>query len=88
MFQINVIEAKKKTDIVMAVSLHQLCTTLKGAALPCRLCDPVRSRQMLSLMEAQAQLFQHGHQSLSQLDEYRRQLNEEVTETRCLSPPM
>lgn len=36
--------------------------------------------QMLSLMESQAQFFQHGHQSLSQLDEYRRQLNEEVME--------
>lgn len=33
---------------------------------------------MLSLMEAQAQFFQHGHQSLSELDEYRRKLNEEV----------
>lgn len=38
LFQINVIEAKKKTDIVMAVSLHRLFT-LKAAALPCRLCD-------------------------------------------------
>ncbi|XP_034413499.1 arf-GAP with coiled-coil, ANK repeat and PH domain-containing protein 1 isoform X2 [Cyclopterus lumpus] len=51
--EINVIEAKKKTDILMA---------------------------MLSLMEAQAQLFQHGHQSLSELDEYRRKLNEEHTQ--------
>uniref|UniRef100_A0A3Q3X3E2 Arf-GAP with coiled-coil, ANK repeat and PH domain-containing protein n=1 Tax=Mola mola TaxID=94237 RepID=A0A3Q3X3E2_MOLML len=37
----------------------------------------VRDDAMLSLMEAQAQLFQHGHQSLSELDEYRRQLNEQ-----------
>ncbi|KAM9335420.1 arf-GAP with coiled-coil, ANK repeat and PH domain-containing protein 1 [Symphorus nematophorus] len=51
--EINVIEAKKKTDILMAV---------------------------LSLMEAQAQFFQHGHQSLSELDEYRRKLNEEHTQ--------
>uniref|UniRef100_G3Q6Q9 Arf-GAP with coiled-coil, ANK repeat and PH domain-containing protein n=1 Tax=Gasterosteus aculeatus aculeatus TaxID=481459 RepID=G3Q6Q9_GASAC len=51
--EINVIEAKKKTDILMA---------------------------MLSLMESQAQLFQHGHQSLSELDEYRRKLNEEHTQ--------
>ncbi|XP_059210933.1 arf-GAP with coiled-coil, ANK repeat and PH domain-containing protein 1 [Centropristis striata] len=51
--EINVIEAKKKTDIMMA---------------------------MLSLMEAQAQLFQHGHQSLADLDEYRRKLNEEHTQ--------
>ncbi|KAF3837091.1 hypothetical protein F7725_004555 [Dissostichus mawsoni] len=51
--EINVIEAKKKTDILMA---------------------------MLSLMEAQAQLFQHGHQSLSEMDEYRRKLNEEHTQ--------
>ncbi|XP_075968484.1 arf-GAP with coiled-coil, ANK repeat and PH domain-containing protein 1 isoform X2 [Anarhichas minor] len=51
--EINVIEAKKKTDILMA---------------------------MLSLMEAQAQLFQHGHQSLSELDEYRQKLNEEHTQ--------
>nr|XP_033465639.1 arf-GAP with coiled-coil, ANK repeat and PH domain-containing protein 1 [Epinephelus lanceolatus] len=51
--EINVIEAKKKTDILMA---------------------------MLNLMEAQAQLFQHGHQSLSELDEYRRKLNEEHTQ--------
>lgn len=34
--------------------------------------------QVLSLMEAQAQFFQHGHQSLSELDKYRQQLNEEV----------
>lgn len=51
--EINVIEAKKKTDILMA---------------------------MLSLMEAQAQFFQHGHQSLSEMDEYRRKLNEEHTQ--------
>uniref|UniRef100_UPI0037E84B71 arf-GAP with coiled-coil, ANK repeat and PH domain-containing protein 1 n=1 Tax=Semicossyphus pulcher TaxID=241346 RepID=UPI0037E84B71 len=50
--EINVIEAKKKTDILMA---------------------------MLSLMEAQSQFFQHGHQSLSELDEYRRKLNDEHT---------
>ncbi|XP_035505235.1 arf-GAP with coiled-coil, ANK repeat and PH domain-containing protein 1 isoform X1 [Scophthalmus maximus] len=51
--EINVIEAKKKTDILMAI---------------------------LSLMEAQAQFFQQGHQSLSELDEYRRKLNEEHTQ--------
>uniref|UniRef100_A0A8C9YWJ2 Arf-GAP with coiled-coil, ANK repeat and PH domain-containing protein n=1 Tax=Sander lucioperca TaxID=283035 RepID=A0A8C9YWJ2_SANLU len=51
--EINVIEAKKKTDILMA---------------------------MLSLMEAQAQLFQHGHQSFSELEEYRQKLNEEHTQ--------
>ncbi|KAG8006161.1 Arf-GAP with coiled-coil, partial [Nibea albiflora] len=51
--EINVIEAKKKTDILMA---------------------------MLSLMEAQAQFFQNGHQSLSDLDEYRRKLSEEHTQ--------
>uniref|UniRef100_A0A4W6D3D9 Arf-GAP with coiled-coil, ANK repeat and PH domain-containing protein n=1 Tax=Lates calcarifer TaxID=8187 RepID=A0A4W6D3D9_LATCA len=51
--EINVIEAKKKTDILSA---------------------------MLSMMEAQAQFFQHGHQSLSELDEYRRKLNEEHTQ--------
>ncbi|KAK2863109.1 hypothetical protein Q5P01_002642 [Channa striata] len=51
--EINVIEAKKKTDILMA---------------------------MLSMMEAQAQFFQHGHQSLSELDEYRRKLTDEHTQ--------
>ncbi|XP_008281060.1 arf-GAP with coiled-coil, ANK repeat and PH domain-containing protein 1 isoform X1 [Stegastes partitus] len=51
--QINVIEAKKKTDILMA---------------------------MLSLMEAQAMLFQQGHQSLSELDQYRHKLSEEHTQ--------
>uniref|UniRef100_H3C3W3 Arf-GAP with coiled-coil, ANK repeat and PH domain-containing protein n=1 Tax=Tetraodon nigroviridis TaxID=99883 RepID=H3C3W3_TETNG len=51
--QINVIEAKKKTDILMA---------------------------MLSLMEAQSHFFQHGHQSLSELDQYRQKLNEEHTQ--------
>ncbi|XP_029696852.1 arf-GAP with coiled-coil, ANK repeat and PH domain-containing protein 1 [Takifugu rubripes] len=51
--QINVIEAKKRTDILMA---------------------------MLSLMEAQAQFFQHGHQSLSELDLYRQTLSEEHTQ--------
>uniref|UniRef100_A0A8C4GRY6 Arf-GAP with coiled-coil, ANK repeat and PH domain-containing protein n=1 Tax=Dicentrarchus labrax TaxID=13489 RepID=A0A8C4GRY6_DICLA len=35
---------------------------------------------ILSLMEAQAQFFQQGHQSLSELDEYRRKLNEEHTQ--------
>lgn len=35
--------------------------------------------QMLSMMDAQAQLFQHGHQSLSELDEYRRKMSDEVT---------
>uniref|UniRef100_A0AAQ5YXZ9 Arf-GAP with coiled-coil, ANK repeat and PH domain-containing protein n=1 Tax=Amphiprion ocellaris TaxID=80972 RepID=A0AAQ5YXZ9_AMPOC len=35
-------------------------------------------KDMLSLMEAQAQLFQQGHQSLSELDQYRHKLNEEV----------
>lgn len=39
----------------------------------------VFSFKMLSLMEAQAQFFQHGHQSLSELDEYRRTLSEEVS---------
>lgn len=48
--EINVIEAKKKTDILLA---------------------------MLSLMDAQAQFFLQGHQSLSELDEYRQKLNEE-----------
>ncbi|KAM6949385.1 arf-GAP with coiled-coil, ANK repeat and PH domain-containing protein 1 [Aplochiton taeniatus] len=51
--QINVIEAKKKTDILMA---------------------------MLSLMEAQAQFFQEGHHSLSELDDYRRALSDEHTQ--------
>ncbi|XP_030017860.1 arf-GAP with coiled-coil, ANK repeat and PH domain-containing protein 1 [Sphaeramia orbicularis] len=51
--EINVIEAKRKTDILMA---------------------------MLSLMEAQAQFFQQGHQSLSELDEYRRKLSDEHTQ--------
>ncbi|XP_008319305.1 arf-GAP with coiled-coil, ANK repeat and PH domain-containing protein 1 [Cynoglossus semilaevis] len=51
--EINVIEAKKKTDILMA---------------------------MLSLMETQAQFFQQGHTSLSELEEYRQKLNEEHTQ--------
>ncbi|XP_034712138.1 arf-GAP with coiled-coil, ANK repeat and PH domain-containing protein 1 [Etheostoma cragini] len=51
--EINVIEAKKKTEILMA---------------------------MLSLMEAQAQLFQQGHQSFSELEEYRQKLNKEHTQ--------
>ncbi|XP_041840988.1 arf-GAP with coiled-coil, ANK repeat and PH domain-containing protein 1 [Melanotaenia boesemani] len=51
--EINVIEAKKKTDILMA---------------------------MLSLMEAQSQFFQQGHQSLSELEEYRQNLNKEHTQ--------
>uniref|UniRef100_A0A8C9UA97 Arf-GAP with coiled-coil, ANK repeat and PH domain-containing protein n=1 Tax=Scleropages formosus TaxID=113540 RepID=A0A8C9UA97_SCLFO len=49
--QINVIESKKKTDILM----------------------------MLSLMDAQAQFFQQGHQSLSELENYRRNLSEQHT---------
>ncbi|XP_066536768.1 arf-GAP with coiled-coil, ANK repeat and PH domain-containing protein 1 [Hoplias malabaricus] len=51
--QINVIESKKKTEILMA---------------------------MLSMMEAQALFFQQGHQSLSELEEYRRQLSDEHTQ--------
>ncbi|XP_068164513.1 arf-GAP with coiled-coil, ANK repeat and PH domain-containing protein 1 isoform X2 [Antennarius striatus] len=51
--EINVIEAKKKTDVLTAV---------------------------LSLMEAQAQFFRHGHQSLSQLDQYRQTLSQEHTQ--------
>ncbi|XP_029381695.1 arf-GAP with coiled-coil, ANK repeat and PH domain-containing protein 1 [Echeneis naucrates] len=51
--EINVIEAKKKMDILMA---------------------------MLSLMEAQAQFFQIGHQSLSELEDYREKLNKEHTQ--------
>lgn len=35
-------------------------------------------RQMLSLMEAQSHFFQHGHQSLSELDQYRQKLSEEA----------
>lgn len=33
---------------------------------------------MLSLMEAQSHFFERGHESLSELDEYRRKLSEEV----------
>uniref|UniRef100_A0AAR2JE44 Arf-GAP with coiled-coil, ANK repeat and PH domain-containing protein n=1 Tax=Pygocentrus nattereri TaxID=42514 RepID=A0AAR2JE44_PYGNA len=51
--QINVIESRKKTEILMA---------------------------MLSLMEAQALFFQQGHQSLTELEEYRRQLSDEHTQ--------
>ncbi|XP_053198967.1 arf-GAP with coiled-coil, ANK repeat and PH domain-containing protein 1 isoform X2 [Scomber japonicus] len=51
--EINVIEAKKKTDIVMA---------------------------MLSLMEAQAHFFELNHESVSELDSYRRKLSEEHTQ--------
>lgn len=34
--------------------------------------------QVLSLMDAQAQFFQQGHQSLSELNEYRQKLYDEV----------
>ncbi|KAF5902453.1 arf-GAP with coiled-coil, ANK repeat and PH domain-containing protein 1-like, partial [Clarias magur] len=51
--QINVIESKKKTDIVMS---------------------------MISLMETQAAFFQQGHQSLAELEEYRKQLSDEYTQ--------
>ncbi|KAF7706498.1 arf-GAP with coiled-coil, ANK repeat and PH domain-containing protein 1 [Silurus meridionalis] len=51
--QINVIESKKKTDLLMA---------------------------MLSLMETQAAFFQQGHQSLTELEEYRKQLGNEYTQ--------
>ncbi|CAL8242017.1 unnamed protein product [Merluccius merluccius] len=51
--EINVIEAKKKTDILLV---------------------------MLSLIEAQAQFFQYGHHSLSELEEFRHSLNEEHTQ--------
>ncbi|XP_057711438.1 arf-GAP with coiled-coil, ANK repeat and PH domain-containing protein 1 isoform X2 [Corythoichthys intestinalis] len=51
--EINIIEAKKKTELLTA---------------------------MLSLMDAQAQLFQNGHRSLSETDRYRQKLNEEHTQ--------
>uniref|UniRef100_A0A8C6TFH1 Arf-GAP with coiled-coil, ANK repeat and PH domain-containing protein n=1 Tax=Neogobius melanostomus TaxID=47308 RepID=A0A8C6TFH1_9GOBI len=51
--EINVIEAKRKTEILMA---------------------------MLSLMDAQAQFFQYGQQSLSELDVYRQKLSDEYTQ--------
>uniref|UniRef100_A0A3Q1JFD2 Arf-GAP with coiled-coil, ANK repeat and PH domain-containing protein n=1 Tax=Anabas testudineus TaxID=64144 RepID=A0A3Q1JFD2_ANATE len=35
---------------------------------------------MLSMMEAQAQLFQHGHQSLSELEEFRQKTSAENTQ--------
>uniref|UniRef100_A0A665V5D4 Arf-GAP with coiled-coil, ANK repeat and PH domain-containing protein n=1 Tax=Echeneis naucrates TaxID=173247 RepID=A0A665V5D4_ECHNA len=38
--------------------------------------------EMLSLMEAQAQFFQIGHQSLSELEDYREKLNKEVSHTQ------
>ncbi|KAJ8338176.1 hypothetical protein SKAU_G00371420 [Synaphobranchus kaupii] len=50
--QINSIESKKKTDILLA---------------------------MLSLMEAQAAFFQFGHQSLTELEDYRKNLTEQHT---------
>ncbi|MEQ2289453.1 hypothetical protein AMECASPLE_033153 [Ameca splendens] len=55
--EINVIEAKKKADILLA---------------------------MLSLMETQAQFFQQGHQSLSELDQYCQKLSEETGKTAPL----
>lgn len=51
--EINVIESKKKTDILNAV---------------------------LSLMETQAQFFQQSHQSLKDLDSYRKKLSDEHTQ--------
>ncbi|KAI4900436.1 hypothetical protein NFI96_033090, partial [Prochilodus magdalenae] len=51
--QINVIESRKKTEMLMAI---------------------------LSLMEAQALFFQQGHQSLTELEEYRKQLSDEHTQ--------
>ncbi|RXN21660.1 arf-GAP with coiled- ANK repeat and PH domain-containing 1-like protein [Labeo rohita] len=51
--QINVIESRKKTEILMA---------------------------MLSLMEAQALFFQQGYQSLTELENYRKQLSDEYTQ--------
>ncbi|XP_030194698.1 arf-GAP with coiled-coil, ANK repeat and PH domain-containing protein 1 [Gadus morhua] len=52
--EINVIEAKKKTDILLV---------------------------MLSLIEAQAQFFQYGHKSLSELEDFKRSLGEEHTQS-------
>uniref|UniRef100_A0A3P9ACU0 Arf-GAP with coiled-coil, ANK repeat and PH domain-containing protein n=1 Tax=Esox lucius TaxID=8010 RepID=A0A3P9ACU0_ESOLU len=40
----------------------------------------VRASRMVSMMDAQSQFFQQGHQSLSELDEYRRSLSEEHTQ--------
>ncbi|XP_031440502.1 arf-GAP with coiled-coil, ANK repeat and PH domain-containing protein 1 isoform X2 [Clupea harengus] len=51
--EINVIESKKKTEVLNAV---------------------------LSLMEAQAQFFQQGHQSLKELETYRKNLSDEQTQ--------
>ncbi|XP_041926362.1 arf-GAP with coiled-coil, ANK repeat and PH domain-containing protein 1 [Alosa sapidissima] len=51
--EINVIESKKKTDVLSAV---------------------------LELMGAQAQFFQQGHQSLKELETYRKTLSDEQTQ--------
>ncbi|XP_077598364.1 arf-GAP with coiled-coil, ANK repeat and PH domain-containing protein 1 isoform X2 [Stigmatopora nigra] len=48
--EINIVEAKKKTELLMAI---------------------------LSLVDAQAQLFQNGHRSLSETERYRQRLTEE-----------
>ena len=37
---------------------------------------------MLSLIEAQAQFFQYGHKSLSELEDFKRSLGEEVSGQR------
>lgn len=41
-------------------------------------CSSLPPWQMLSLMEAQSHFFQHGHQSLAELDQYRQKLSEEA----------
>ncbi|KAL2079772.1 hypothetical protein ACEWY4_025516 [Coilia grayii] len=51
--EINVIESKKKTEVLNAV---------------------------LSLMDTQAQFFQQGHQSLKELESYRKNLSDEQTQ--------
>lgn len=46
-------------------------------------CVCVFMKQMLSLMETQAAFFQQGHQSLTELEEYRKQLSNEVRSRTC-----
>ena len=122
MFQINVIEAKKKTDILMVVRIvFKTQSVISGRLLTASmvlaifelwyrndslveyifpstygyiemntvetnpddaymyLVNTLFPCQMLSLIEAQAQFFQYGHQSLSELEDFKFSLGEEVS---------
>lgn len=81
-WQINVLQAKKKFEILDSVSAGVGCTWWGPGHRGWRLgltCVPTRPPQMLSFMHAQYSFFQQGYSLLHQLDPYMKKLAAEVS---------